>query len=558
LDPQRVFIRLSRFTFSDPTTHSTGRYHAAFAEDSWEMGRHATLNLGLRWEEQRLTGNQFTNVLNDQWSPRISFVVDPKGDRKSKIYASFGRYAYVLPLDIALRSLSSEQDLLGLRFAPASTTGSNCPAGIASCPDATINSLGTVTPVLDAAHLLNQAAGGIPRGASFSGQGTPLLPGTKMEYNDEFVVGAEHEFRGGIVASARYIDRRLKRIIEDFGGVSIEANDAGLGVAYGIGNINAATDFSVNENAVIFSKGTPFTGATLPAACIDNNGNPTPFSVIDETDTFGTVLGSACFPSVNMNPWTDSSGNLLAGVLFGGEQQSDGKPDGFNDPHREYQAVEFEVNKPLSHNWAIVANWRIARLQGNYEGAYRNDNGQSDPGISSLFDFTPGKLGLLGFQQSIGILNSDRKHVLNVYTTYILDRSVLKGLVLGSGVRVQTGVPLTTIAAQDAYVNSGEVPIFGRGDLGRAPVTGTVDAHVEYPWKLGKSETKTMRFGIDLFNIGNTKRNLLANQFVDLQFGIPSTDFKKPGNGTTTGYPSTLVGGFVAPFSARINVSFNF
>jgi hypothetical protein len=562
LIPQPVYLRQTRGTFSDPTTHSTGRYHAGFVEDSWEMGRHATLNLGLRWEQQRLTGNQFTNVLNDQWSPRISFVVDPKGDRKSKIYASFGRYAYILPLDLALRSLSSESDLYGLRLAPASSGGV-----------VTLNSLGTVTPVLDAAHVLNKATGGINRGATFSGQGTPLLPGTKMEYNDEFVVGAEHEFRGGIVASARYIDRRLKRIIEDFGGVPIEGNDAGQGQFYGIGNISAATDFSINANEVVFSKGAPAT--SLPAACVDKNGQPTPFSVLDETDTFGTILGSACFPAVNMNPWTSFNPKCTAGTpptcpagqspwlvnpaaLFGGEAGSDGKPDGFNDPKREYQAVEFEVNKPLSHNWAILANWRIARLQGNYEGAFRNDNNQGDPGISSLFDFTPGLLGLLGFQQSIGILNSDRKHVLNVYTTYVLDRSVLKGLVLGSGVRVQTGVPLTTIAAQDAYVNSGEVPIFGRGDLGRAPVTGTVDSHIEYPWKLHGSETKTLKFGIDLFNIGNTKRNLLVNQFVDLQFGVPSTDFKKPGNGTTHGYPSTLVGGFVAPFSARISVSFNF
>jgi hypothetical protein len=504
-----------------------------------------------------VTGNLFSSVMNDQWSPRISFIVDPKGDRKTKIYASFGRYAYVLPLDISLRSLSSESDFYKLRLAPDFTTPSSCPAGtVAPCPIVTINSLGTVTPIPDAAHVLNEATGGIASHATLLEQGAPLLPGTKMEYNDEFVVGAEHEFRGGIVASVRYIDRRLKRIIEDFGGVSIEANNAGLGLFYGIGNVNGATDFSINSNEVVFSKGAPAAG--LPGACIDKNGNPTPYVDLNERDTFGTIQGSACFPSVNMNPWTDSSGNLLTGALFGGELGSDGRPDGFKDPKREYQAVEFEVNKPLSQNWQLIANYRVARLQGNYEGAFRNDNGQSDPGISSLFDFTPGLLGLLGGQQSIGILNTDRKQVLNVYTTYVLDRSVMKGLVLGSGVRVQTGVPLTTLAAQSAYLTAGEVPVFGRGDLGRAPVTGSVDVHVEYPWKVRGSETKTLRFGIDLFNIANTKRALLENQFVDLTFGVPSTDFQKPGNGTTHGYPDKLVGGFVAPFSARASVSFNF
>ena len=56
-------------------------------------------------------------------------------------------------------------------------------------------------------------------------------------------------------------------------------------------------------------------------------------------------------------------------------------------------------------------------------------------------------------------------------------------LVLGSGLRIQTGLPLTTLYAQFAYQNAGEVPWFGRGNLGRAPTTAGIDAHLEYPWK---------------------------------------------------------------------------
>src|SRR5438094_9120416 len=137
----------------------------------------------------------------------------------------------------------------------------------------------------------------------------------------------------------------------------------------------------------------------LPASCVDTNHQPTPYVAPNVANTFGTVLGSACFPSVNdaawmmLNPDYDPVNHPsrpkyipLAGALFGGEFQPDGKPDTYNDPKREYQAVEIEVNKGFSHNWALVANWRIARLRGNYEGAFRNDNGQADPGISSLFD----------------------------------------------------------------------------------------------------------------------------------------------------------------------------
>src|SRR5205823_9431635 len=277
----------------------------------------------------------------------------------------------------------------------------------------------------------------------------------------------------------------------------------------------------------------------FPSSCIDTNNAPTPYVAPNVANTFGTVLGSACFPAVNTGTWTDSTGSLLSDcttlaqskqagncAAFGGEFYADGKPDTYKDPRRVYQAVEIEFNKGFSHNWALVANWRIARLRGNYEGAFRNDNGQADPGISSLFDLTEGKFGLLGQQQGIGPLNTDRRHVVNVYTTYVLDRSRLQGMTFGAGVRVQSGVPLTTLVAQQAYQNPGEVPLFGRGDLGRAPVIGTVDAHIEYPWKL--SDRFTLKMGFDAFNIANTKRPTLLNQNGDQGFGIPNGDFQKP------------------------------
>jgi hypothetical protein len=210
----------------------------------------------------------------------------------------------------------------------------------------------------------------------------------------------------------------------------------------------------------------------------------------------------------------------------------------------------------MSHNWSLIANWRIARLRGNFEGAFRNDNGQNDPGISSLYDFTSGQLNTIGQQLTPGPLNADRLHIVNIYPTYIFDKSFLRGLVVTPGVKIQTGVPLTSLAAQEDYGNYGEVPFNGRGDLGRAPVTGTVDVHLDYPWRI--SESKSLHFSIDMLNIANTKRNLLVNQFVDLDFGVLNKDFQKPGFGGPNGAQQYLVAGFVAPFSARFHVSFNF
>jgi hypothetical protein len=258
-----------------------------------------------------------------------------------------------------------------------------------------------------------------------------------------------------------------------------------------------------------------------------------------------------------LNPW-ESGGTTLAGALFGGEPTPDGKPDGYPNATRIYQAIEIEINKALSHNWSLISNWRIARLVGNYEGAFRNDNGQNDPGISSLWDFTPGVLGLLGQQFAVGPLNADRLHIVNIYPTYTFDKTFLKGLIITPGVKIQSGLPFTTLEAQEAYGNPGEVPINGRGDLGRGPVTGTVDVHLDYPWQI--SETKSLHLAVDMLNIYDTTRPLQISQFVDISYGVQNADFQKPG---FYPYPFSAAGqnlvlGFVQPFSARFHVSFNF
>jgi Carboxypeptidase regulatory-like domain/TonB-dependent Receptor Plug Domain len=596
--PVPVVLQQVRGRFDAGITTSTGKYHAAFLNDAWQISKYVTLNVGVRWEQQRLTGNVVQKVFNDMWSPRVGVIVDPKGDRKSKFYANYGRYAFVLPLDAAVRSLSQEDDIQNPYWAPVSDASGNV----------VLDAQGTATFQPDSGHLLNNATGGIPvsAGGLVSG-GEPFAPGTRMEYTDEFLVGYDHEFRGGVVASVRYIDRRLKRVIEDQGGISVEQFNALLngghasGLNYVIGNPNAKQDIFVNPNEVVFgavNEGTSACGSGVgtfdcayataqqsptqaninalealgfPTACVDANNHVTPYVAVNQSNGFnaaqlppGPIAGSACFPAVNTNVWTDASGNLLPDctsladskvpgkcAAFGAEFYGDGKPDTYKDPKREYEAVEFEVNKSFSHNWAISANYRIAQLRGNYEGAFRNDNGQADPGISSLFDFTEGSLGLLANQQSIGFLNNDRKHVLNVHTTYVVGNGKIKGLVLGTGVTVQSGVPLTTLVAQQGYQNPGEVPIFGRGDLGRSPVTGTVDAHVEYPWKI--TERMQLKFAFDVFNIANSKRQTTLNQNFDQGFGLFNADFTHPFT-----QAQFITQGFIDPFSSRASIKLVF
>jgi hypothetical protein len=493
--------------------------------------------------------------------------------------------------------LTNEQSALLGWWAPEFT-------GAATNGQVVINANGTVNPIVDPGHLLNRVnttnapncgttgnppcninpgatlpngmpnpshnpafpvntclnAAGCGVAASFSvnfQSTTGIADGTKVPYLDEFVVGVERELPGGWIVSARYLDRRYKRIVEDGGGASPEGVLAGLPVAYLITNLSGSTDLWANENGVHFDPGaTP--GDTVsgwPAACNDANGNPTPFYTDPVEDSLQNVLGAVCFPGLNASVWTDALGNPLSGVLFGGEAVPDGIPDGFPNPIRNYWAVEFEVNKSFSKNWLMRANWRIAKLFGNFEGAFRNDNGQTDPSISSLFDFTGGTFGLLGAQFQPGVLNTDRRHVVNGQVSYVFDRSGIKGLTLGVNVRVEQGIPINDFKAHPAYANSGEIPQGGRGILGRLPTTGTVDLHADYPFSV--TEGMKLRVGLDVFNIANARRQLRIDQNEDASFGTPNVDFLKPvGRGTVITGLSTP--GFQRPFYARFSVRFEF
>ena len=132
-------------------------------------------------------------------------------------------------------------------------------------------------------------------------------------------------------------------------------------------------------------------------------------------------------------------------------------------------------------------NYRWAKLYGNYEGLYRNDNGQSDPSISSLlFDFTNGVLGLLGQQFVEGYLNTDRRQVGNLYGSYTLPSGFMKRFTGGNGIRGSSGQPISELGAHPVYTDAGEVPIGGRGSVGTEPSNYQLDLHADYPLQLGE------------------------------------------------------------------------
>lgn len=534
----RVSLQLRRAEFGDSSFDTNGNYQAAYAQDTWRINRFVTALIGWRYEQERINGSPVDGrsagySFTGNWAPRLGVTVDPFGKGKTKAFYNFGRFYEFLPLDAAERSLSSEQDITTLRFAPNFTVDG------AGQRRVVLNQFGTVTPVVSSANNLCGAAGGIACGPVFSVTDPFgfVAPGTKMGYSHEHTFGIEQQLPGNMVLSVRYIDRRLKRIIEDAASVSPEAALAGVGQLYFLGNTSRKLDAAVNLQPFKYA-----TGAAVPGGCV-KNAQGAPVYGTNVTDFTGRDLGNVCFGPAGI----DAAGNSI--------NAPDGVADGFPDPVRNYRAVEIELNKRFSSGWQLLSNWRIASLRGNYEGHLRNDNQQTDPGISSLFDFTSGDFNLLGDQSAVGPLNTDRRHIVNIYGSYSLAQQKLskrlRGLNLGAGLHMESGVPVSEYLAQPVYTNPGEIPINGRGSLGRTPFFARLDLHADYPVQL----TEKLRFTVmgDFFNVANNQQVRLYDQFRESQAGQLNPDFLKPFASTTL-----FRLGYYAPFNMRLGMKLEF
>jgi hypothetical protein len=245
----------------------------------------------------------------------------------------------------------------------------------------------------------------------------------------------------------------------------------------------------------------------------------------------------------------------------------------FSDPVQKFDAVDVTFTRRMSHNWAAVASYQWSRLRGNYEGFFRDTNGQPDPGNTSLFDFPANdpsystigaaKYGYTGdirfLNDPNGVLPLDRPHQVKLFGVY-----TWHAFGVGVAMNMQSGKPLTPLTAFPLPGGpGGEIPLAALGSgittvdgfKTRTPFESQVDVHGSYRVRFGRHELTLL---LDVFNLFDQRRALDYDTWATLSFGVPNPDYGTPTSQNALEAQNASGPQFQAPMSARVGVRFGF
>jgi hypothetical protein len=233
----------------------------------------------------------------------------------------------------------------------------------------------------------------------------------------------------------------------------------------------------------------------------------------------------------------------------------DGQPSGattpvsFGSPESKYRALSVTATKQRGEggHFSLQATYRISRISGNYEGLFRNDNGQKDPNISSLYDFPLSSLTRSQFFG--GRLNNDTPHALRVNVAY--EDLFIKNLSASVTFKWNSGTLRTPYLAHPNYQNPGEIPGINpqyftfdlngdtyndlfllrdytavqRGFNGRNADTALWDVKLAYRWSLGKSN---LDLNVLVQNLFNNNQVTTYDNFVESTAGVLNPLYNTP------------------------------
>jgi len=189
--------------------------NAYFIQDHWKVLPNVQLNIGLRYETQKISSARGVATASNEdevndpvvhpsytfdnnWAPRIGIVWDPMNNGRSKIYAYGGRFYEAMPLDINIRALNGEDYIISRWSHPTQSFNS----------DNWYNPNGSP---------LNEEWNLVGRSNLTAATLTAIDANLKMQYKDQYIFGGEYQFASAWSAGVRYTHDELGRVIEDFG-----------------------------------------------------------------------------------------------------------------------------------------------------------------------------------------------------------------------------------------------------------------------------------------------------------------------------------------------------
>jgi hypothetical protein len=226
----------------------------------------------------------------------------------------------------------------------------------------------------------------------------------------------------------------------------------------------------------------------------------------------------------------------------------------FGRARRYYRALEITATKRFTTNYQFIASYVYSSLIGNYEGLFRNDDGQFIGHFTSLFDLQ----SLLA--NEYGRLPNDRPNQLKFDGSY---RTPWNLLVSGS-FRAQSGIPFNALIPHPIYGDdegfgvprgTAIVPEDAPGGIkagrNRTPTTYQLDLGAYYPIKV--SENRQLSLQLNWFNVTNAQRAIRLDETFHTNSGIPGANFIQ--------FPNPFYGAgtiFQFPSSLRLGIKFQF
>ncbi len=227
--PDAVYMRRRMFALNDPNgeltdaygdhytqlfdflrTKTKTEYTSVYVQDKWQVTDNFMLTYGVRWEEQKIKGNnpyyggEYTALdIDDAYAPRVGFTWDIFGDGTSKLYAHWGRFYEYIPMDINNRAFGNEVLYFDWWFLPANDADSN--------GDGVIDFWDFNPANYNFDYNVNQPLFALGFGAIPS----PVSKNINGQSQDEFIVGYDYLLNDLWSVGIKFTWRELNDVIED-------------------------------------------------------------------------------------------------------------------------------------------------------------------------------------------------------------------------------------------------------------------------------------------------------------------------------------------------------